>query len=87
MPLYAVVVREYFGARTMGAIFGAVSTAATLGMALGPVAGGWLYDGFGSYAWLFVGSFGIGLGAMAIALAFRPPRPLVAARPLPSAAS
>jgi MFS family permease len=56
-------------------------------MALGPVAGGWLYDGFGSYAWLFVGSFGIGLGAMAIALAFRPPRPVVAGRPLPSAAS
>jgi MFS family permease len=87
MPLYAVVVREYFGARTLGAIFGAVSAAATLGMALGPVAGGWLYDGFGSYAWLFVGSFGIGLGAMAIALAFRPPRPVVAGRPLPSAAS
>jgi MFS family permease len=87
MPLYAVVVREYFGARTLGAIFGAVSAVATLGMALGPVAGGWLYDGFGSYAWLFVGSFGIGLGAMAIALAFRPPRPVVAGRPLPSAAS
>ena len=87
MPLYAVVVREYFGARMMGAIFGAVSSAATLGMALGPVAGGWLYDESGSYAWLFVGSFGIGLGATAIALAFRPPRPVVAARPLPSAAS
>jgi MFS family permease len=73
MPLYAIVVREYFGARIMGATFGAVAFASTLGMALGPWAGGWLYDAFGSYAWLFVGSFGIGLGAVAIAFAFRPP--------------
>jgi len=74
MPLYAVVVREYFGARIMGATFGAVSTGATLGMALGPVAGGWLYDGLGSYAWLFIASSAIGLGAVAVAFTFRPPR-------------
>jgi MFS family permease len=73
MPLYAVVVREYFGERIMGSVFGAVSTVATLGMALGPVAGGWLYDAFGGYGWLFVASSGIGVGAVAIALTFRPP--------------
>ena len=73
MPLYAVVVREYFGERIMGSVFGAVSTVATLGMALGPVAGGWLYDAFGGYAWMFLGSFGIGLGAVVIAVTFRPP--------------
>jgi predicted MFS family arabinose efflux permease len=87
MPLYAVVVREYFGERIMGATFGAVSTVATLGMALGPVAGGWLYDGFGSYAWLFIASSGIGLGAVAVAFTFRPPpRRLVGAMPAPSPA-
>ncbi len=43
MPLYAIVVREYFGARIMGTTFGAVGFVATLGMALGRVAGGWLY--------------------------------------------
>jgi MFS family permease len=74
MPLYAVVVREYFGERIMGSVFGAVSTVATLGMALGPVAGGWLYDAFGGYGWLFVASSSIGLGAVAIALTFRPPQ-------------
>ena len=36
MPLYAILVREYFGERVMGSAFGAVSLAATLGMALGP---------------------------------------------------
>ena len=81
MPLYAIVVREYFGARIMGATFGAVAFASTLGMALGPWLGGVLYDSFGSYAWLFVGSFGIGLGAVAIAFAFRPPAPFRAAVP------
>ncbi|MGH7348511.1 MAG: MFS transporter, partial [Candidatus Rokuibacteriota bacterium] len=78
MPLYAIVVREYFGARIMGTTFGAVALVSTLGMALGPWAGGWLYDTFGSYFWLFIRSFDIGLGAVAIALAFRPPRPLPA---------
>ena len=48
--------------------------ASTLGMAIGPWAGGWLYDGYGSYFWLYVSSGGIGLGAAAIAFAFRPPR-------------
>ena len=73
MPLYAILVREYFGARIMGTVFGAVATASTLGMALGPVAGGWLFDAWGSYFWLYIGSAGIGLGAVAIAFLFRPP--------------
>jgi MFS family permease len=75
MPLYAILVREYFGARIMGTVFGAVAMASTLGMALGPVAGGWLFDTWGSYFWLYIGSAGIGLGAVAIALLFRPPSP------------
>jgi MFS family permease len=86
MPLYAILVREYFGARIMGTIFGAVGAVATLGMALGPWAGGWLYDSLGSYFWLYMGSFGIGLGAVAIAFTFRPPQPLPAALPSPSPA-
>ena len=86
MPLYAILVREYFGARIMGTIFGAVAFVSTLGMALGPWAGGSLYDAFGSYVWLFIGSAGIGLGAVAIALSFRPPRQRVAALPSPSLA-
>ena len=86
MPLYAILVREYFGARIMGTIFGAVAFVSTLGMALGPWAGGSLYDAFGSYVWLFIGSAGIGLGAVGIALTFRPPRQLSAALPTPLAA-
>ncbi len=84
MPLYAVLVRDYFGPRIMGTLFGGVSAMASLGMALGPVAGGWVFDTFHAYNWLYVGSFGVGLGAVAIALTFRPMRAAPAVRPLPA---
>ena len=48
-------------------------------MSLGPWLGGRLYDASGSYSWLFIGSSAIGLGAVAIALTFRPPRTIPAA--------
>jgi MFS family permease len=76
MPLYAILTRQYFGARIMGATFGAAVMTSTVGMAIGPLAGGWIFDNFGAYQWLYVGSFAVGLGAVAIALTFRPPRSL-----------
>jgi MFS family permease len=72
MPLYAVIAREYFPMRIMGTVFGAAAMVSSLGMAFGPVIGGWIYDTTGSYGWLYIGSFGVGLGAVAIALAFPP---------------
>jgi MFS family permease len=74
MPLYAILVRQYFGARIMGTTFGAVAMVSTLGMAIGPWAGGRIFDVLVSYSWLYIGSASIGLGAVAIALTFRPPR-------------
>ena len=70
MPLYAILVRDFFGARIMGSVFGAVSAFASLGMAIGPVAGGWVYDTTGAYTWLYIGSFVMGLSAMLVALTF-----------------
>ena len=70
MPLYAVLAREYFGQRILGAVFGAAAMVSSLGMALGPVLGGWVFDRFGTYSWLYIGSFAVGLGAVAIAFAF-----------------
>jgi MFS family permease len=87
MPLYAILIREYFGARIMGTTFGAVSAVSTLGMALGPWAGGFFYDTLGGYFWLYMGSFGIGLGAVAIAFTFRPPHRRPAVLPSPSLAT
>jgi len=61
MPLYAILVREYFGAWIMGTIFG-------------------------SYSWLYIGSFGIGLGAVVMAFTFRAPRRLPTTLRAPSVA-
>ena len=72
MPLYAVLAREYFGQHLMGTVFGAATMLSSIGMAFGPLAGGWVFDTFAAYNWLFIGSFAVGLGAVAIALAFPP---------------
>jgi len=81
MPLYALVTREYFGEKVMGAAYGAVFLISTLGMGLGSFAGGVLYDRLGSYTWLYAGSFAIGAAAVVLALTFRAPRTLPVAVP------
>ena len=70
MPLYAVIAREYFPMRIMGSVIGASSLVASLGMSLGPAVGGWIFDTFGTYGWLYLGSLIMGLAAAGIALAF-----------------
>src|SRR5438445_9660906 len=82
MPLYALVTREYFGEKVMGAAYGGVFLVSTLGMGLGSFAGGVLSDRLGSYTWLYAGSFAIGAAAILLALTFRAPRAL----PVPAAA-
>ncbi|CDZ26275.1 MFS transporter [Neorhizobium galegae] len=72
MPLYAVLARDYFGPKIMGTVFGAATMLSSIGMAFGPLAGGWAFDHFANYDWLFFGSALVGLGAVAIALAFPP---------------
>jgi len=66
-------------------VFGAAAMVSSLGMALGPAIGGWIFDTFGRYTWMYVGSAAIGLGAVAIALAF-PPFPKAARGASPAAA-
>jgi MFS family permease len=72
MPLYAVLARENFPLRMMGTVIGGTAMAGGLGMATGPLTGGLIYDAFASYSWLYVGSWGIGIGAFLIAMTFRP---------------
>jgi MFS family permease len=72
MPLYSVLVRENFPLRMMGTMIGGTAMAGGLGMATGPIAGGLIYDTFASYAWLYIGAWGMGLGAFLMAMTFRP---------------
>ena len=84
MPLYAVLVRENFPLRMMGTVIGGTAMAGSLGMATGPLAGGLIYDTFASYAWLYIGSWIMGLGAFLIILTFRPMPVVRTAAPVPA---
>jgi len=70
MPLYASLAREAFSPRILGTVLGAATLLSGMGMALGPLVGGWLFDRFGSYTWLYIGSMAVGLAAAAIAMFF-----------------
>jgi MFS family permease len=84
MPLYAVLVRENFPLRMMGTVIGGTAMAGSLGMATGPLAGGLIYDTFASYAWLYIGSWIMGLGAFLIMMTFRPVPAVKATAPAPA---
>jgi hypothetical protein len=53
-------------------------------MATGPLAGGLIYDTFASYAWLYIGSWIMGLGAFLIMMTFRPVPAVKATAPAPA---
>jgi MFS family permease len=84
MPLYAVIARGYFSPSIMGGVLGAATMASGIGMSFGPVAGGWAYDAFGDYAWLYLGSAAAGLAAAAIAFGFPKPSLPMQAQPEPA---
>lgn len=74
MPLYASLARDHFGQHIMGTVFGAATMMSALGMSIGPVAGGWVFDRFGTYSWLYIASAAVGVGAVLLAIAFPRPR-------------
>jgi MFS family permease len=74
MPLYASIARGYFPQAIMGTVFGAATMLSSLGMAIGPVAGGWVFDTFHNYAWLYIASAAVAVGAVLLALTFPPGR-------------
>ncbi len=72
MPLYSVLARDYFGPKVMGTVLGGITMTSSIGMAFGPLGGGYLFDTFGDYHWLYIASAAIGLAAAGLALAFPP---------------
>ncbi|HSN22254.1 MAG TPA: MFS transporter, partial [Usitatibacter sp.] len=79
MPLYAVLARHYFGQRIMGTVLGAAAMVSSLGMALGPTVGGWIFDTYRNYTALYLGSLVVGLVAVATALALPRAAPALSA--------
>jgi len=84
MPLYALVTREYFGERVLGTAYGGVFFISCIGMGLGSYAGGAIHDLLGTYQWLFLGSFAIGMMAIVLGLTLRSPVAVPVPRPSPA---
>jgi len=76
MPLFVSLVRSYFPPQIMGTMIGTLSFASSIGMASGPAIGGWIYDTYHAYTWLYLASLIFGLCAVVTSLAL--PRPDVA---------
>jgi len=74
MPMYALLTREYFGARAMGTAYGAIFMLQAIGMGLGAYGGGWIHDHLGTYAWLFGSATAVAAVAILFALPLRPSR-------------
>jgi MFS family permease len=84
MPLYPLVIREYFGERALGTAYGAVFFISCIGMGIGSYAGGAIHDLLGTYQWLFLGSFAIGAMAVVLGMTLKPPVAVPAPRPSPA---
>ena len=67
VPAYAIIVREHFAPREVGARVGAVIMATMLGMALGGWMSGWIFDITGSYHAAFLNGIGWNLLNLSIA--------------------
>lgn len=67
-----MLARDYFGAKVMGTVMGGITMTSAIDMAFGPVGGGYLFDTFGDYHWLYMASAAIGLAAAMLVLAFPP---------------
>lgn len=63
-PQQAKITGEIFGIASLGSILGVIVFAGSIGGALGPFLGGFIFDRMGNYRWAFI------LAAMALILAF-----------------
>jgi MFS family permease len=84
MPLYALVTRESFGERVLGTAYGGVFFISCIGMGLGSYAGGAIHDLLGTYRWLFLGSFAIGMMAIVLGVTLRTQVAVPVPRPSPA---
>jgi MFS family permease len=79
---YPVILREYFGATRVGAVYGAAMAVNAIGMASGPYLAGLLHDFTGTYQVPFWLSGGLGAVATFLAMGLARPAPPVAAKDL-----
>jgi len=77
LPTMAMMVNRNFGPASYGAIFGMISLAQAIGVAAGPLFGGYMYDTMNTYHWAFIIMVSLYAIAIPAVLAVRRPKSLV----------
>jgi MFS family permease len=72
-PILPGLVADYFGRRQFGAVYGALEMVTMLGIMIGPVYGGWIFDTTKSYSLAFLS--GIIITLLAVVLVYLVPKP------------
>jgi len=72
-PILPGLLTDYFGGSHFSAIYGAAGMVNTLGLMIGPVYGGWIFDTTGSYSLAFLS--GIIITLLAVVLVYLAPKP------------
>jgi MFS family permease len=82
IPAERAFVADIAGEDVRGTSYGLYTFALFLGMALGPLVGGWLYDEVGPASPFYANSVALLVGAVLVGLALREPSPAVVAAPV-----
>ncbi len=77
LPTMAMMVNRNFGPASYGAIFGMVSLAQAIGVAAGPLFGGYMYDTMHTYHWAFIIMVSLYAIAIPAVLSVRRPKSFV----------
>ena len=77
LPTVSVLVSTNFGLAAYGAIFGTVILFMNIGVAIGPLMAGYMYDTMGTYHWAFIIFLILNVVATATTLAIRRPKALL----------
>jgi MFS family permease len=73
-PLRAPVLRDYFGVKRFGTILGFTSIFTTIGLSVGPLAAGWVFDTLGDYGPIWLILAGVALLGAILMVTTPPPR-------------
>jgi MFS family permease len=73
LPLFAMILREYYGFKVIGTLYGLIFLVASIGIGIGPYFGGYIFDLTGSYFWLYVASGIISASAALVVSTLRRP--------------
>jgi MFS family permease len=78
VPVTASLVASHIGLRVMGLAFGLISAGHQIGGALGAYLGGYLFDLYAQYTWIWWSSFALAVFAGLMVLAIRDRKPVAA---------